>query len=77
MSIGAPTPSSFDRGLDSRFGVAAVEMVARGEYGHMACLNCNFIQSTPIESAVGVLKTVDAKNELVRTARGLGFFFGD
>ncbi len=71
------SPSSFDRVLGSRFGVAAVEMVARGEFGHMACLNCNSIQSTPIESAVGVLKAVDAKGELVRTARGLGISFGD
>lgn len=72
---GSPTP--FDRVLSSRLGVAAVDLVARGEFGRMVCLQCDSIQSTPIEKAVGVLKTVDPNGELVKTARALGISFGN
>ncbi|OFV93850.1 MAG: 6-phosphofructokinase [Acidobacteria bacterium RIFCSPLOWO2_12_FULL_54_10] len=71
------TPSPFDRVLSSRFGVAAVELIARGQFGHMVCLRCGSIESTPIEKAVGQLKTVDPNGEMVRTARALGISFGN
>ena len=71
------TPTPFDRVLGSRFGVAAVGLVARGEFGRMVCLQSDSIQSTSIEKAVGVLKTVDPNGELVRTARALGVSFGN
>jgi 6-phosphofructokinase 1 len=71
------TPSAFDRVLSSRMGVAAVDLVARGEFGRMVCLRCDAIQSTPIEEAVGILKTVNPQGELVHTARSLGISFGD
>ena len=72
---GSPTP--FDRVLGSRFGVAAVDLVARGEFGRMVCLHCGSIQSTSLEEAVGMLKTVPPQGELVQTARALGISFGD
>lgn len=71
------SPSPFDRVLGSRFGVEAVELVARGEFGHMVCLQGDSIRSTSLEQAVGVLKTVDPDGQLVRTARALGVSFGD
>ena len=71
------SPSPFDRVLSTRLGVAAVDLVARGEFGRMVCLRCGSIQSTLIEQAVGVLKTVDPQGELVRTARAIGISFGD
>ncbi|MBI4443050.1 MAG: 6-phosphofructokinase [Acidobacteria bacterium] len=71
------SPSPFDRVLSSRLGVAAVELLARGEFGRMVCLHCGSIQSTPLEEAVGVLKTVKPDGELVQTARALGISFGD
>jgi len=71
------TPSPFDRILSSRFGVAAVDLIASGQFGHMVCLHCGSIQSTPIEKAVGQLKNVDPNGEFVRTARALGISFGD
>lgn len=72
---GSPTP--FDRVLSSRFGVGAVEMVARHEFGRMVCLRGNSIESTTLEEACGVMKAVDPNGELVRTARALGIRFGD
>jgi 6-phosphofructokinase 1 len=71
------SPSPFDRVLSTRLGVAAVNLVAQSKFGYMACLRCASIESTPIEQAVGVLKTVDPQGELVRTARAVGISFGD
>jgi len=71
------SPSSFDRVLGSRLGVAAVELVAQGNFGRMVCLQCDSVRSTPLEEAVGALKTVDPNGELVQTARALGISFGD
>ena len=51
--------------------------MARGEFGRMVCLRCGTIESTSLEDAVGVLKTVSSKDQLVQTARALGISFGD
>ena len=71
------TPMAFDRILGLRFGVAAADLIARGEFGKMVCLKSNEIQSTDIAEAIGVYNTVDPDCGLVRTARGLGITFGD
>jgi 6-phosphofructokinase 1 len=71
------SPSPFDRILATRFGVAAVEMIARGEFGKMACLQQGSIRSVPIAEAVGRMKCVDPDGELVRMARAIGICFGD
>jgi 6-phosphofructokinase 1 len=71
------TPSPFDRVLSTRLGVAAVDLIARGEFGNMVCFHCGSVGSTSIEKAVGILKMVEPQGELVRTARALGVSFGD
>ena len=71
------SPSPFDRTLATRFGVAASELLARGEFGRMVCLHGGKIDSVPLEEAVAKLKRVDPQGELVRTARSLGMTFGD
>jgi 6-phosphofructokinase 1 len=71
------SPSPFDRILATRFGVHAADLIARGEYGRMVCLNCGNIGSVPLEQAIGVYKTVDLKSDFVRAARGVGISFGD
>jgi 6-phosphofructokinase 1 len=71
------SPSPFDRVLSTRLGVAAVDLIARGEFGRMVCLHCAAIESTPIEKAVGAVRIVDPQGELVRTARAIGVSFGD
>ena len=71
------SPSPFDRVLSSRFGVGAVELVSRGEFGRMVCLRGSRIESTSLEEAVGVMKAVDPQGEMVRTAKALGIRFGD
>jgi 6-phosphofructokinase 1 len=71
------SPSPFDRILSTRFGVAAVELLAKGCYGYMVCLRSGDIHSVPIADAVGVMKTVDPEGRLVQTARAIGVCFGD
>jgi len=71
------SPSSFDRILSTRFGVAAVELLAEGKFGRMVCLKSPNIDSVPLSEAVQKLKTVDPQGELVHIARSIGVSFGD
>jgi 6-phosphofructokinase 1 len=71
------TPSPFDRVLATRFGVAAVDLIAQGKFGKMVCLQQEKIKSVDIADAVGQMKSVDPQGELVRTARDVGINFGD
>ncbi|MGE4358060.1 MAG: 6-phosphofructokinase [Candidatus Omnitrophota bacterium] len=65
------TPTAFDRVLGTRFGVKAVELVMKKEFGKMVSLQGNKIISVPLERAVEKLKTVDM--ELYEIAKT---FFG-
>src|SRR6202022_917199 len=72
---GSPTP--FDRILATRFGVAAVDLIAQGGFGKMVCLRNERIEAVSIADAVGQLKTVNPYGEIVNTARAIGICFGD
>ena len=61
------TPTAFDRVLGSRFGVAAVDLVARKGYGRMVALRGTQIVDVSLQEAVGSLKTVGP--EFYETAR--------
>ncbi|QEM67815.1 ATP-dependent 6-phosphofructokinase [Geobacter sp. FeAm09] len=70
------SPTTFDRALGSRFGTKAVQMVAAGEFGRMACLKGRAITSVPMEDAISDLKLVDPAGEIVQTAEELGIMLG-
>ncbi|MEO7836122.1 MAG: 6-phosphofructokinase [Acidimicrobiales bacterium] len=53
------TPTAFDRVLATRFGIAAIEAVHDGAFGHMVALQAGEIVRVPLSEAVGELKTVD------------------
>src|SRR4030095_13316471 len=72
---GSPTP--FDRILGTRFGVAAVDLIAEGKFGKSVCLRNEFIRAVDIREAIGQMKMVDPEGELVRAARAVGISFGD
>ena len=55
------TPTAYDRVLATRFGIAAIEAVHDGAFGHMVALQADHIVRVPLEEAVGELKTVDAR----------------
>jgi 6-phosphofructokinase 1 len=71
------SPSPLDRILSTRFGVAAVDLIADRSFSKMVALRDGHIVSVNIADAVGKLKTVDPKGELVTTARSIGIRFGD
>jgi 6-phosphofructokinase 1 len=71
------SPSPYDRILATRFGVAAVDLIAAGGFGKMVCLQQESIRAVTIADAVGRLKLVDPNGELVKTARAIGIDFGD
>jgi 6-phosphofructokinase 1 len=55
------TPTAFDRVLATRFGVAAIDSVHRGEFGVMVALRGLDVVTVPIEEATAELKTLDPK----------------
>ena len=71
------SPSPFDRILATRFGVKAVELIARGNFGYMVCLRAGEIESVPLDEVVGKTRLVDPMGGIVRTARAVGITFGD
>jgi ATP-dependent phosphofructokinase / diphosphate-dependent phosphofructokinase len=72
---GSPTP--FDRILATRFGVAAVDLIAEGGFGKMVCLRNERIEAVDIAQAIGKLKTVDPNGQMVQMAKAIGISFGD
>ena len=48
----------FDRMLGMRVGVCAADLVAEGQWGHMAALRGNDVLGVPLEEATGQLKVV-------------------
>lgn len=63
------SPSAFDRVLATRYGLGAIEMVHRGEFGRMAALRGNKIVSVPIADAIAKNRTVD--QEMMNVAEGI------
>ena len=70
------TPTAFDRLLGTRYGVAAVDLVAAGRFGHMVALRGNRLEAVPLSEATGQLKLVDPAGELCATARATGVELG-
>ena len=63
------TPSAFDRVLATRYGLGAIDMVHRGEFGNMAALRGNKIGSVPLAEAVSSNRKVDP--EMIDAATGI------
>jgi 6-phosphofructokinase 1 len=63
------SPSAFDRVLATRYGLGAIDMVHRGEFGCMAALRANKIVSIPLKEAIACNRTVD--DEMIKIVDGL------
>jgi phosphofructokinase-like protein len=63
------TPSAFDRVLATRYGLGAIDMVHRGEFGQMAALRGNKIISIPLAEAIASNRKVD--KEILDAAIGI------
>ncbi len=55
------TPTAFDRILATRFGIAAVELVEKGEFGRMAAIRGSEMTTVPLEEATRELRRVDPR----------------
>ena len=53
------SPTAFDRVLGTRFGIAAIDLVAQGEFGKMVSLRGTEIVSVDIKDAISKNRTVD------------------
>lgn len=72
------TTSTYDRILSTRYGVAAVELINKGEFGKMVCLKGDKITSDTLENVIGQkTKQVSTTGELVTIAKKIGISFGD
>lgn len=72
---GSPCP--FDRILGLRFGVEAVKMIDRKEFGTSIVLKGLNVGCVSIDEAVAQPRVVQKDSHIVRTARELGIIFGD
>ena len=63
------SPSAFDRVLATRYGIGAIDMVHRGEFGRMAALRGNKIISIPLTEALSANRKVDA--DIIEVAQGI------
>ena len=70
-----PTPA--DRVLATRFGVAALDLVAKRKFGRMTAVRGGRITSLPLARVAGRVKLVPRDHELVLAARSMGTSFGD
>jgi len=70
-------PIAYDKVLALRFGSAAVELAARGDWGCMVALDPPDINAVPLAEATAHLKLVALDSDIVQTARNLGVSFGD
>jgi 6-phosphofructokinase 1 len=71
------SPNSYDRVLATRFGCAAVDLIAEGKFGQMVVTQLDKVTSIPLSEAIKGNRTVDPKGELVQAARDIGISFGD
>lgn len=53
------SPTAFDRILATMFGIAAIDFVRKGKFGHMVAIQGNKIVSVPLKEVVGKRKTVN------------------
>ena len=72
---GEPTP--YDRILATRFGAAAVRLLAEGRYGEVVVLRGGIISTISMAECADRVKTVPPDDEMVVASRGLGIAFGD
>ena len=72
-------PTSFDRLLGTRFGAAAMRLVAEGRFRTMVALHPPKVLAVPLAKAVGHgrMKKVPLRSDIVQSARDMGIGFGD
>ena len=70
------SPSPMDRVLASRFGAAAANLIANGEFGRMVAQLNGIITSVKLSEVGGKTKLVESDDPMVRQAIEMGTSFG-
>lgn len=70
-------PNAYDRVLATQFGVKAFEMVLEENYGQMVAYKHPNIVGLPIKEVLSTNNRIEADDQLLKTARGLGINMGD
>ncbi|MEM0951747.1 MAG: ATP-dependent 6-phosphofructokinase [Cyanobacteria bacterium P01_H01_bin.74] len=71
------SPIAYDRILATQFGVNAVELAMKGQFGHMVAYEHPDVVAVPIANAIAEYNYVKHDSTLVQTARGVGLSLGD
>ncbi|HSV32359.1 MAG TPA: ATP-dependent 6-phosphofructokinase [Atribacteraceae bacterium] len=71
------TPTAFDRVLATRFGTAAAEIAAHGQFGYFPALVGSSIVPLPLARGIEKLKTVPLDSEFLSVARSTGICLGE
>ncbi len=71
---GSPVP--YDRILATRFGVRAVDLIAKNDFAKMVALKGTRVIDVDLADAVSHQNLVDSDGELVATAEALGIYVG-
>ena len=69
-------PSAYDRILATRFGVEAVHMVAREDFGKLVVLKNNEMSTVSIQSVSNKQRLVECNHPMIKTALSLGICLG-
>lgn len=72
---GEPSPS--DRILTTRFGAAAVELVATNQFGMMVNVDGPEAVGIPLAGIVGEIRKISVEGEMIKLAQELGVSFGE
>ena len=70
------SPTAYDRILATRFGVEAVHLVEKEEYGRMVSLRGNEMSSIEIKKVAGRQRIIQPDESLIQMARSLGVGLG-
>ncbi|HWL92523.1 MAG TPA: ATP-dependent 6-phosphofructokinase [Phycisphaerae bacterium] len=70
------TPCAADRVLATRFGHAAIDLLANGKLNRMVVIQHGQSGDVPITEVAGKQRLIEPNNELLRVARSVGTSFG-
>jgi 6-phosphofructokinase 1 len=70
-------PCAADRVLATRFGHAAAELLAKGDFNRLVVVQNGQMTSVPIEDVADKQRLVTPDDELIKIARSVGTCFGD
>jgi phosphofructokinase-like protein len=57
------TPCAYDRRMGRYFGIAAVDLIVKGDFGKMVSYRNGTITAVPLQKAIGKLNLVDVKTQ--------------